>query len=483
MDHDRPLFQRLREYAAGPSAPLHMPGHKRNTRLLGDTLPYALDLTEIEGFDNLHEASGILAEGMTRAATLYGSDRAFYLVGGDTAGILAGIRAATRPGDRVLVARNCHRSVYHAIELCRLRPCYLCPPIDPMSGLCGSIPPQRVEEALRCCPGIRLVVLTSPTYEGVLSDIASIAQICHTHNIPLFVDEAHGAHLGFGPFGPGAVAAGADIVAHSLHKTLPSLTQTGLLHVSGPRIDPNEAERQLALFQSSSPSYPLMASIDRCVRLMAGPGQEWAEAHRRRLDTFDRALSGLKRLWSPGHADLWPHPVFFGLDPSKIYLSCRATFLDGHSLTGRRLAEILREEYQIETEMAAADGLLAMTSLCDEDETLHRFAHALCEIDRRCEGRLSGDASTRPDGMPSPIVLCSIEQALLASHDALPLNECPGRTAAEYVWAYPPGIPLLVPGEQITEAFVSSVLQTLERGIVLHSVSHGLPQTLRVCVP
>ncbi len=492
---DRPLLERLQEYAASSILPLHMPGHKRKAPLPDAmpadgispdrALPYAIDLTEIPGFDNLHEAQGILKQGMARAAGLYGSERAFYLVGGSTAGILAGIRAAVRPGERVLVARNCHRSVYHALELCRLRPYYLCPPIDPATGLCGSIPPETVERALDRCPSIRLVIVTSPTYEGVLSDIAALSQICHARGLPLLVDEAHGAHLGFGPFPLGGVAAGADVVIHSLHKTLPSLTQTGLLHVNGRRVDPDEVERQLAKFQSSSPSYPLMASIDVCIRWMEEKGHERARTHMQRLLAFDRSIAGLERLWSPGHTGRagggWPaspDPPFFGLDPGKIYFCCRNAAWEGRPLTGEGLARLLREEYRIETEMAQPGGLLAMTSLCDGEDALPRLSDAVRDIDRRCEDRAEKGTAA---ALPPPVVVRSIEEAMTAPRRSIPLAGSAGCTAAEYVWAYPPGVPLLVPGERITQEFVQYVEQTLEQGTALHSTSHGLPQALRVC--
>lgn len=492
---DKPLLDQIIEYTDRSIVPLHMPGHKRNLQLLEDmqpneslpgrTLPLALDLTEISGFDNLHEANGILKQGMARAASLYGSEHAFYLVGGSTAGILAGIRAAVRPGDSVLVARNCHRSVYHALELCRLQPYYLCPPIDPGTGLCGSIPPEAVERAFHDCPSLRLAIVTSPTYEGVLSDIASLSQICHAHNVPLLVDEAHGAHLGFGSFPLGGVAAGADVVIHSLHKTLPSLTQTGLLHVNFRLVDQSEVERQLAIFQSSSPSYPLMASIDACIRWMEEKGSERSHAHMQRLMAFDRSIAGLKHLWSPGHSDLEedgrpasPSPFFFALDPGKIYFCCRNIGLEGRPLTGERLARLLREEYRIETEMAQPGGILAMSSLCDAEDALPRLSDAVREIDRLCIDQADKGVDAT---LPPPVIERSIEEAMTAPRRSIPLTESAGYTAAEYVWAYPPGIPLLVPGERITEELIQYIEQTIDQQTALHSTSHGLPQTLRVC--
>ena len=222
------LFETVCTY--GRSAiPMHMPGHKRNTDLLGNDLPYAGDITEIDGFDNLHdmETEGILNAIAKRASALYHAKFAFPLVNGSTGGILAAIRATAAPGDTVLAARNCHQSVYHAIELCELAHTSLLPPTDAVSGIYGSIRPEDVEAAFSKDPTIRAVILTSPTYEGVISDIKSIARTVHRYGATLIVDAAHGAHLGFHPaFPDSALQLGADAVVISLHKTLPSPSST-----------------------------------------------------------------------------------------------------------------------------------------------------------------------------------------------------------------------------------------------------------------
>ena len=223
------LLEKLQEYRAEDMYPFHMPGHKRKP--LPFPNPYSIDITEIDGFDNLHHAEGILKEAQERAADLYGSKECFYLVNGSTCGLLAAICAATKKRDKVLVARNCHKAVYHALYLNELQAEYIYPVIT-KSGIQGQIEPEQVKKALLLNPDIAAVILTSPTYEGVVSDINAIAGIAHERGIPLIVDEAHGAHLGFGAgFPENAVRQGADAVIMSLHKTLPSFTQTALLHL------------------------------------------------------------------------------------------------------------------------------------------------------------------------------------------------------------------------------------------------------------
>ena len=291
------LLDRLKAHAASDSIPMHMPGHKRNTALLGTDLPYNIDITEIEGFDNLHGASGILKEYMEEITDYYGTKRSFYLVNGSTCGILAGIRAATKRGGKIAVARNCHKSVYHAIELFGLEAIYLVPEMDEAFGIHGGISTTSIADTLKKNPDTQLVVLTSPTYEGVVSDIAAIADICHAHGIPLMVDEAHGSHFNYSEHFPtSATALGADIVIQSLHKTLPSLTMTSLAHLTGDLIRPEEMARQLAIFESSSPSYVLMASIDSCFRLLRDEGEQLFENYNQRLTDFSEKMKQLQHL-------------------------------------------------------------------------------------------------------------------------------------------------------------------------------------------
>ena len=237
-------LQQQLETLSAARYPLHMPGHKRRVPPAPGLGCYAWDLTEIDGADDLHDADGILADAMARTAALYGARRCWYLVGGSTVGLLAGIRALAPFGSTVIAARNCHKAVYHAIELGQLTACWLTPPVDPQFGIYGSVRPADVAAALDAAPDARCVILTSPTYEGVLSDIRTIAEICHARGVPLLVDEAHGAH--YLPFAArygwrgGAVAAGADLVVQSAHKTLPSLTQTAFLQLNADLADPDE---------------------------------------------------------------------------------------------------------------------------------------------------------------------------------------------------------------------------------------------------
>lgn len=473
------LLDRLKAHAGSDSIPMHMPGHKRNTALLGTDLPYNIDITEIDGFDNLHGASGILNEYMEEIADFYGTKRSFYLVNGSTCGILAGIRAATRRGGKIAVARNCHKSVYHAIELFGLESVYLMPEMDASFGIHGGISTASIADTLTKHPDTQLVVLTSPTYEGVVSDIAAIADICHAQEIPLMVDEAHGSHFNYSEHFPtSATALGADIVIQSLHKTLPSLTMTSLAHLTGDLIRPEELARQLAIFESSSPSYVLMASIDRCFRLLRNEGEHLFENYNQRLTDFSEKMKQLQHLKVLCHGSDSPavHPTFFAFDKGKILISAQGT-----GLTGQELSETLRSEYHIEMEMAYGDHALAMTSVCDTDAAMDVFADALLAID----GTLDSQAGrhTLYNGtllFSLPEKQCEIWQALESEKVDCPIENAIGQTAAEYVWAYPPGIPLLVPGERISNGFICQIHTLLEKGTKVYSDADGLPKNIQI---
>lgn len=444
---DKSLLDRLTEYNER-HIPMHMPGHKRNTKLLSDRLPYGLDITEIDGFDNLHDMQGVLKDTAKLAARLYGAKHSFPLVGGSSCGILSAIHALAPAGSHVLMSRGSHKSVYNAVDLMGLVPHYLTADTD-RYGIGQKITSEAVEEALRKQDDISLVILTSPTYEGVISDIKGISSICKKHGAHLLVDAAHGAHFGFSPhFADSAIKDGADVVVMSLHKTMPSLTQTALLHICSDRVDSAKIAESLAIFETSSPSYVLLSSIDACLRFIDKHGEALFSEFHRNLTAFYRQTDTLKKL-SVIHYD----------DESKIIISTKNT-----ALTGADLAALLRQDFRIETEMACADYVLAMTSICDKKESFALLAKALKEIDntaplqRENEFCFSGTFSL-PEQRSTP------KAARKKEGEPVALSEACGRECLEYVFAYPPGVPLIVPGEIVSHEFLQ-VLQALKQAKV-----------------
>ncbi len=468
------LYDLLSEYDKKGVIPMHMPGHKRNTAMLGRALPYDIDISEIDGFDNLHDAHGVLKVTAELASRLYGSKRTFLLVNGSTGGILAGVRSSVRHGDTVIMARNCHKSVYNAVEISGLRPVYLMPERDRMSGICGSIRPEQVGRALDGNPQAKLIIITSPTYEGVVSDIKGICEIAHQKKIPVLVDAAHGAHFGFSSFFPSsAVACGADIVVTSLHKTLPALTQSSLAHVSGDLIDENRMASELAVFQTSSPSYVLLSSIDYCVRLLSNEKEALFEAYSKNIEAFDKSISriGKIKILCHGADTLKNHESFYDFDPGKIVVSTRHT-----NLTGSALAQLLRSKYRIELEMSSSDYAVAMTSICDDWDAFALLLGALLDVNRDVQNVPYDDKHIWPQQLP-PRLLTTAEAAELKGA-YVPISEAAGLMALEYLWAYPPGIPYIVPGEAIDEGMIGFIHQLVDSGVFLKSTKGQMPSCL-----
>lgn len=424
------LFDRLSQYSRSGALPMHMPGHKRNVSAFPWLSGLAeRDITEIQGFDNLNDPEGLFRDLETGAAALWGASDSVCLVNGSTLGILAAVLSQLERGRELLMCRDCHMSVYHAAQLARAATHYLVPKRHPELNIPLSVTPEEVASALELHPQTRLVCVTSPTYQGVISDIKSIAGVCHKKGVPLLVDEAHGAHLGFAGFPAGAVRLGADIVVQSLHKTLPSLTQTAMLHINEGLVDPAQVRRYVGMLQSSSPSYLLSASVDACVRYMRAQGDASAERWLLSLRDFRRGAAALKniRLWEGGDG-------VFALDPSKLLL-----------ISSPGLAGALRDRYRIEPEYAQGHMTLCMTGMGDMDGSLAYLLRALYAVGRTLPAYLP---EKRPP-LPLPRQALPIDAALRLPGGQVPLEDAVGRVSGDYVWSYPPGVPLIVPGEVI----------------------------------
>jgi len=356
---------------------MHMPGHKQNRKLMPSGLPYDIDITEIHGFDDLHKPQGILLETSKLAAELYDSCEAFLLVNGSTVGILAAIGAHTKRGDKILAVSNCHQSTPNAAKLFGLEIEYINLEIDEVSGVPRSVSPAAVDAALKHNPDIKLVIITSPTYEGVVCDVATIADIVHKAGGLLVVDGAHGAHLGFSDdFPKSAASLGADIVIVSLHKTLPALTQCSLLLICSERADVKAVNELLSILQTSSPSYVLMASIDYCLRLLQSYGAGLFSEYKQKLVAFDKSIKNLSNLSVLCYGNDSLHSGFFDFDIGKIVIITKGTPIDG-----KALSTLLRDKFKIEVELSFDDYVIAMTSICDSTEGFDMLAKALCEID------------------------------------------------------------------------------------------------------
>ena len=494
------LIDRLKEYGKSDFYAFHMPGHKRQEEL-GITLfpnPFSVDITEIDGFDNLHHPEEILKESMERAAAVYGADRTYYLVNGSTCGILAAISSAVSDGKKLLMARNSHKSAYHAAMLNRMETEYIYPEIIEESGIQGGIEPGELRRILEADKENRIgaVFLTSPTYEGIVSDIKSLAEIVHERGIPLIVDEAHGAHFAFYEgegenrqtgrlFPRSALQCGADLVIQSIHKTLPSLTQTAVLHLKEGIADRERLEFYLRIYQSSSPSYVMMASIDNCIEYMAGEGRKRLEQLGRRLEHW---MEDAKQ-WSCLRV-LDDHVLeengAFDRDISKLVVGISPQ-AEKAGINGTALAEAVRRRFHLEPEMCCDRYVLYMTSLMDSEESLFKLSAALTQIDKEIAGALCMGRNEGTEGISEETEKHSGKQGTLTWTRDVPrrismaeavnkkgrrirLEDACGCISRGFLTVYPPGVPAVVPGEMIFQETAELLLKNAGLGLTVEGL-------------
>lgn len=448
------IYHHLKKLENSNIYPFHMPGHKRQDReepFFSNM--YSLDITEITGYDDLHHPEGIIRDSMDFIKQVYHTEDSYLLINSSTAGNLAAIAAACNIGDKILIARNSHKSVYYAIELLGLNPVYVYPRLD-NHGICLGIERQQIEEILDREQDIKAAMIVSPTYEGRISDIQGIAEALHKKRIPLIVDEAHGAHFPFHSIFPdSAVSQGADVVIQSLHKTLPCLTQTGLLHRCSDYILAETIQKKLSVFQSSSPSYIFMAAIDDCIHSCVENPQSFQQY-------ADQLLIFREKLRHFVHIKLVDND-----DPGKIVLSVKDT-----SMSGQELFNCLRDEYDLELEMSEISYVIAMTSVCDTAEGFDRLYHALYEIDQKLSERKNTEDFF---GVFNNQMVMVPERAFREQKTAVDISEAEGRIGADFIFLYPPGIPLVVPGERISQDVLDQIIRYQSNKMKVEGVSEN----------
>lgn len=478
------LLTKLECYCKEDYVPMHMPGSKRNTELFYMENPYGLDITEIDGFDNLHHAKEIIADSMKRAAELFGADETLYLVNGSSAGILAAICGATARGDQIIVARNCHISVYNAISINGLKPYYLQPECDVNTGIYKGITLQDIKKCFRekrkqedKKTEVKAVVLTSPTYEGYVSEVKEIADYLHQKGIIFIVDEAHGAHFQMSEaFPQSAVELGADAVIQSIHKTLPAFTQTALLHLNGRWIDRRRVKMYWNIYQTTSPSYILMAGIDRCISILKERKNELFESYLNSLQNLRERLSHLKSIRLLETDDI-----------SKLVLVVPKI------TDGKQFYDQLLRDYHIQLEMSSLRYVIAMTSIGDQQENYDRFANAIELMDDQLmismkDNQISEwNTTTKKNNDKSvyevydcsrlqiEVVMTPAKAVERLSDQAqlFEMNEAVGEISGTQICMYPPGIPLINLGERITRETIDILNKGISAGLEVMGLEEG----------
>ena len=416
--------------------PFHMPGHKRNSSF--GINGCEIDITEINGYDNLHSPNGLILDIETKLSRLYKSSHSFMLINGSTVGILSAIFAVTDRGDKIIIARNCHKSVYNACFLRELEVAFIEPEYDETDGYYTNIKQSVINKAVENNPEAKAVVITSPTYEGNISNICT--------DIPLIIDCAHGAHFGFGSF---PEYPKGDIVVSSLHRTLPSLTQTAVLNVYNEKFT-DRIKTYLDIFETSSPSYVLMNSVSKCVEFLEN-SEETFDKYNSNLDDFYKTkLNNLK--------------FKVGDDKGKIVVSTANC-----NISGRELGSMLRNEFSIECEMESINYIILMTSVADINEAFLKLSSALKSIDLRL--KKSNSKSIKKTSIPK--LIC--QSYNVKSTVKTPIENSIGLVCGEYIYAYPPDIPIIVPGELIEKEIIENITEMINSGINIISDSNLLP--------
>lgn len=445
------MIEFLMEHAEKHPVSFHMPGHKG--RKIFEKYGYGgfieqlcdCDITEIPGADNLFQAEGIIKDVQERYASLYDSDRSYLLINGTSGGLMAAVMAAAGAGEKIIMARNCHKSVYNGLILGGIQPVYIYPEIEETWGICAQVPPEAVEKAVSENPDAKAVVVTSPNYYGICSDIGRIAEIVHDAGMILIVDQAHGAHLHFfhkyhvdDSLPLSAEMCGADISVCSTHKTLASLTQSAVLNLNGDRIEPPVLEDRLQRVESTSPSYILMAFLDINARILEEHGKtaltEWIDGIR----WFEKKADSIRGL------DLMKPELFSGdlLDSTKIDISMTPLGLDGAQLEKELM------ERDVFCELSSGDLLMLMTGIGNTKDDMKKLAEALldiAEVRTLTDGKRKMHAGFTGMAEPGPA------RRIPSESEQVPLERAPGRVCASLIIPYPPGIPICCPGEVITE--------------------------------
>lgn len=467
-----PFFEALAAYVEGDVLGFHMPGHGQGRGLprpfheLLARHGMAADITQVLGMDDILHPESVTGYAQELAAELYGADQTYFLVNGSSVGIHAMLLAALRPGETVLVPRNAHRSTLGGLQLSGARAVFYPVPFSSELGAALCADPADLEEALLVCPEAKALFLTTPSYYGATADVQRIVELAHGRGLLVLVDEAWGAHLRFHPeLPPSALDAGADLVVQSTHKLLPGLSQAAMLHVRGPRVDRKRLRDALNLLQSTSPNTLLVASLDVARRQMAEEGlSHWSRV----LDLCARAREQVNRL--PGFrcfgAEMEGRRGCCRFDLSRLVISVPGT--------GFEWERYLRAEHNIQVEMSDLYNLVALVLPGHTHEELQRLVEALAA------GPHGERAAVPSLSQPWVRPEMTLREAFDAPHRTVPAGQAVGKVCAEAISPYPPGIPVLLPGEVIQAEQVDILRRLREAGARLQGAADPELETIRV---
>jgi len=482
---EMPLVDALRQCVDRLNAPFYTPGHKCGHSiaaplkdLLGEQV-FRADLPELPELDNLFAPESVILAAQELAAAAFGADRTWFLANGSTSGVIAAILATCNPGDSIILPRTVHQSAISGLILSGAVPVFINPDYDAALDIAHCITPEAVKLALANQPNAKAVLMVSPTYYGACGDVSAIAQIAHNHRIPLIVDEAHGAHFAFHPALPtSALQAGADVAVQSTHKTLSALTQAAMVHVQGDLIDRDRLSKSLALVQSTSPSYLLLASLDAARWQLATQGEELmtqtlylAEKARSRINQIPKLTT-----LSQHHANT---PGFVDLDSTRLTVT-----VSGLGINGFTADDILNTKLGVTAEFPSLQHLTFIISLGNTAADIEQLINAFEQLAEQEYGVWSAECGVRSTKFLSPVPYSlpslSPREAFFAATETVAIADAINRISAELVCPYPPGIPVLIPGEVVTESAIAYLQQILASGGIVSGCSDPNFVTLKV---
>ena len=463
---DTPIYQGIKHYISAGRTSFHMPGHKGQA-IFKPASFFALDVTELPDTDDLHDPHSYIAQSEDALTRLYQTRQSYYLLGGASCGIHAMLAAVLREGDTVILDRECHKSVIHALVWIGAKPVYVYPKYNHQFGFAGGVDPADVQQALEAHKA-KAVLITSPTYYGGLSDIAAIAKTAHANGALLLVDEAHGAHLPFCAALPdSAIACGADLVVQSVHKTLGALSGGALLHVCSD-MDAAHIRKLLAMFQTSSPSYAMLCALEQAV--FSAPQLE-----KRFAALLEQIETGKKLVNETGKAywigeELKNSCQIQAFDHTRIVINFTKTGLSGY-----QIASLLRENHKIEVELADAHNIVCIASAYNDAADIKKLTKAVLAIVKKVQPAAN---NIRIAETPPAVVRLTPREAFYRESEPIHLEQATGRIAKHPVCKYPPGTPILAPGEEIQLEHIRTITALLDSGTAVNGVSEDYQITV-----
>ncbi|WP_035377267.1 aminotransferase class I/II-fold pyridoxal phosphate-dependent enzyme [Fervidicella metallireducens] len=469
-----PIVEGLIDYINEDIIPFHMPGHKNNKRqfnelnVIRDNL-YKMDNTEVPGLDNLHLPEEMILHSQKLAAQAYKAAKSYFLINGSTCGIYSMITGTTKPGDKIIVQRNCHRSVFMACFLGGLNCVYVNPRILDEFNIAVSVETSDLIKIMDENPDAKAIVITNPTFYGTCCNLEEIVKEAHRRKILVLVDEAHGAHFPFNDNLPkSAMECGADVSVVSMHKTTPALTQTALLNVSK-GVDTEGIEFMLKLYQSTSPSYILLASIDTARYIMQEKGRILTDELLVNINEFRDKMSSIEEYRLLGKEHIGVKGVS-DVDITKIVISS--------NFGGKNLDNLLRQKYGIQVEMSDVNNITLICSVGDNKESFDLLYNALIDVIKNKE-KVNKSIHFKKS-IPGYKIAINMREAYYTKKRRIRLCEASGMISGELVAPYPPGIPVLLPGEYITDEIINYIEFVKENNIPLNGINDGTAEYINV---